>query len=350
MGEFASFWTPGWHFRKRHLMVVSLLVLVLVTAKARGAVSHRRIEGVFRGIASLIGTPAHADTGRDDVPALSVCADEMSPLIERKARSEVTSRRAEGLRCEPRIITVEWIPYANSLDENPAQFGGGKRIFPGARQPGLKAHEFRQVLVRVRVRPPTAGVTIFLRSFDVDDSSGLFATGRGGDNQHTLARPTDPILNIGMLEGFIPNQSVAMETDARGSVTAVFIVTMQPGDNFKVVASVDRALIQRLVVKGQEIRDSLTENVLAGARARHLEGDEAVTTELLTVWRRLHVEVDSMPGQSTMKMRRRSERLEHVDMEDAMTDGESAERSEGPSGGDRETTGDAVLPHADQRR
>lgn len=290
MRAFTSFWSAEGHLRRCRLVVASLLTLVLAAAIL-----------------------ARADASRDEVLARAVYVGQVGSFIEREG--EITSHRAKELPCEPRIATVEWVPYKSPLTENPARFGGGKRIFPGARQPGLKAHEFRKVLVRVQIRPPAAGVPIFLRAFDVDDSSGLFATGRGGDNQNTLARPTDPVLNIGMLEGFVPNRPVVLKTNDQGSVTIGFLVTMQPGDNFKVVASTNRALIQRLVVKGQQIRDSLTGNVLAEARARHPEGDEAVTTELLTVWRRLHVEVDSMPGRSIMNGPGVGEHVEHTDLE-----------------------------------
>ena len=80
------------------------------------------------------------------------------------------------------------------------------------------------------------------------------------------------------------NASVA-ETDACGIAETVFTVSMQPGDNFKVAAACDANYLEGLVAEGVELKD---------ADGNLLATDQGSDTEMLTVWRRLHVEVDSM--------------------------------------------------------
>ena len=64
-----------------------------------------------------------------------------------------------------------------------------------------------------------------------------------------------------------------------------FTVTMQPGDNFKVVASCDKDYLNGLTVVGTDIKDS-------GGAA--LDTSKATVSDMLTVWRKVYVERDVM--------------------------------------------------------
>jgi hypothetical protein len=67
--------------------------------------------------------------------------------------------------------------------------------------------------------------------------------------------------------------------------TAEFTVTMNPGDNFMVAASKDSSYLNGVVATGPGLKDAAG-NTLPTVKAK--------ATPMLTVWRRLHVEVDSM--------------------------------------------------------
>jgi hypothetical protein len=75
------------------------------------------------------------------------------------------------------------------------------------------------------------------------------------------------------------------DTDALGQASVYFTVTKQPGDNFAVAVSTDQSYINGLTVDGRALRDSL---------GVALPTAQAKRTDMLTVWRRVHFEVDSM--------------------------------------------------------
>ena len=60
---------------------------------------------------------------------------------------------------------------------------------------------------------------------------------------------------------------------------------MHPGDNFMVAASCSEEYLNGITVKGYELLDSDGDPLPTG---------KALVTPLLTVWRRFHVELDSM--------------------------------------------------------
>ncbi len=92
---------------------------------------------------------------------------------------------------------------------------------------------------------------------------------------------------------------VSCTSDANGDVTVDFTVTMQPGDNFTVAASQDLDYLVNLMPTsdGINLRDP---NSIQIPAAKNGSNDCLVTTvnacrtDMLTVWRRLHIEVDSM--------------------------------------------------------
>jgi hypothetical protein len=176
------------------------------------------------------------------------------------------------------------------LDGNPQEYGGGRRIFPDATAPGGQPQ--RAVRVRVRVTPPAENVNVYLRSLDVDDSSGLFKTGHGADNLGPQVR-SDGFPREGRFDNSNAPQ-VTLQTDANGEAVGTFNVTMQPGDNFRVAAATRQEVAGRLVVNDREVRDPQNNRALAEETAAGQGGDPAVMSQLLTVWRKLHVEVDSM--------------------------------------------------------
>jgi hypothetical protein len=140
-------------------------------------------------------------------------------------------------------------------------------------------------------------VPVYFRAFDVDDATdpdfdaqeidGQRVTGiidtngeKGNDNNGSVRK--------GLLwhhEGVL-SAKMAM-TDEKGEATVDFTVTMQPGDNFRVAASTDRDELEKLTV------DDPSDACFVPASDQQVLGLGGVT-RLLTVWRRLWFEFDSM--------------------------------------------------------
>lgn len=170
------------------------------------------------------------------------------------------------------------------LDTNP-NAGSGLRIFPDKRTPTDTVNRAR---VRVKANADWANAKIYFRSFDLDDPStdaapvdtnGTAANDNKGAGQTgTITASNSETAPNGLI---IPYAL----TDASRNTAVELITTKQPGDNFMVVASSDLAYISGIVADGLTLRDS-TGNALNATKAK--------PTQMLTVWRKLHIEVDSM--------------------------------------------------------
>lgn len=182
---------------------------------------------------------------------------------------------------EVKSVAFEALSNSGPIDRHPTDpvFGCqnkcGQRIFPDKNNPGDTANR-----ARVRVKAVTTfpqGTRIFFKSFDLDDPSS---------NEHAV----DDTGSMGLDNKGGPPRSGTLSapsalTDAQGVATVEFQTTKQPGDNFMVAASQDESYLFGLTESGIGIQD-------AGGNA--LPTFKAKATEMLTVWRRLHIEVDSM--------------------------------------------------------
>jgi hypothetical protein len=180
------------------------------------------------------------------------------------------------------LESVTWEMIDSPMSANP-NLGGGTRMFPDQPSPGENA-DFKKIRVKVKIKPVKQDVTVYFKSFDVDDPSsesapidgndqrvlGQLMT-KGGDNRGTP--------QVGSLNG------ASAETDQNGFATVEFTTTMQPGDNFRVAAG----------LRQTDLLPLNNDNVLANdAPETGVFGSYAKLTPMLTVWRRLHVERDSM--------------------------------------------------------
>ncbi len=178
------------------------------------------------------------------------------------------------------VISVEFEALDSPLDPNPGNgepdTATGLRIFPD-RQTPADAINRSKVRVKATVDPPQEGCTVSFKSFDIDDPSSNTTPvdpngSAGNDNRGTP--------KIGALS------APSAQTDTTGVAIADFTVTKQPGDNFKVVATGNGGdFLDSLTVDGVDIKD---------AEGNTLPTPQAKVTEMLTVWRRVHIEVDSM--------------------------------------------------------
>lgn len=195
------------------------------------------------------------------------------------------SHSSDSLRTlpAPDVTSLVFEAIDSPLDTNP-NTTGGQRIFPDFNNPNDTVNR-RRVRVRAVVDGNLAGRTVYFRNFDLDDPS-------------TDAPPLDPNSNAGddnrgRVNGSSAGQLnvISAPTNSNGIATVEFTVTMQPGDNFAVAASTDQNQLNNITVDGTELRDG-SGNALPVESGTL--GDPAVRTQMLTVWRRLHIEVDSM--------------------------------------------------------
>jgi hypothetical protein len=171
------------------------------------------------------------------------------------------------------IAAVDFDALDSPLDDNP-NTGEGLRIYPDRDSPEDAVNR-RTVRVQAFSVPPEPGLSISFRSFDVDDPS---SDSRPVDSNGAAADD-----NIEPGPGILT--ALVAETDASGIAETVLTVSMQPGDNFKVAAACSQDYLLGLVVEGVDLKD---------ADGNFLPTNQGSSTDMLTVWRRLHIEVDSM--------------------------------------------------------
>ena len=168
------------------------------------------------------------------------------------------------------VIDIEFIDEGQLSANNNA--GGGLRIFPGKQTP---SDTVDRSLVKVRATT-TPYATVYFRSFDIDDPSDDVGPvddngSAGNDNRGT---PQSGVLS-----------AESAQADASGIAEVSLKVNMHPGDNFKVAASCDMEYLWTCMVDGVNLKD-LEGNILPTGKA--------AVTDMLTVWRRFHIELDRM--------------------------------------------------------
>lgn len=181
------------------------------------------------------------------------------------------------------------LPESPLSDNNNA--GGGKRIFYDKLTP-TDTVDRSIVKVKVTLSAPTQGITVYVKKYDIDepatDTLPLDTNGNsnGGDNRgyasSSLFCSIDP-LNVCPLSS---NAVQYTTTDNNGE--AIFYLTVKEansGDNFAVATSTKEIDIRQSAVFGLDIKDYITDRIFQIGTDR---------TEMLTAWRKLHIEIDSM--------------------------------------------------------
>lgn len=180
----------------------------------------------------------------------------------------------------------------NSEIDKPTSGYNSLRIFPDKKYPDDTTNH-KTVRVKAVIGQPN--VTVYFRNFDVDDPTDdpdIDENGSiGNDNREgrVIGQPYPPsaagILATDSLLCQPTLNGVRCPTNANGEAVAYLTVTKQPGDNFVVAASTDDSYLTEVEINGTSLKDS-TNNSLPTMKAKR--------TELLTVWRKVHLEVDSM--------------------------------------------------------
>jgi len=221
------------------------------------------------------------------------------------------------------------INHDNQLDPDP-NFGpnmpagfylSAVRVFPGARlENGQVGPKRDKVTLQAELTvKPVEPVKVYFRSFDVDDPTADPGANTGEqqpeDNRRNFGDATynnRTIVRAGQFLGTTDEYGILELTFAEQSATLAFQVSMQPGDNYRVAASPER---QFLLALGN---DDKLQNLGANIKERNANKQRIVTpgmvdpnnppsvaqaeirkpqnyaTNVLTTWRFVHVEVDSM--------------------------------------------------------
>ncbi|MFQ6029974.1 MAG: hypothetical protein ACE5Q6_21075, partial [Dehalococcoidia bacterium] len=199
------------------------------------------------------------------------------------------------------------------------------RVFPGGRGIKKVLSPAKQVVkVKVTLNLPTPGpFRVSLRSLDVDDPSSNKApvdpndtsatnTCPGGVAGNCYLRTSIPYTNEEDNRGQVNNkksgelQNNGRNAENRQGVAPLwfsigkkesqhdFQVTMQPGDNFRVVAHPSAKFMNQL--RNQDRNHSVNIYVVSplGGTAVKLFNEDDIVSPVLTVWRFLNLELDSM--------------------------------------------------------
>jgi hypothetical protein len=201
------------------------------------------------------------------------------------------------------------------VDANPgngvALTAEGKRIFPDKINAGDNATDRSLIRVKANVLPAAANLKVYFGSYDLDDPSAtatpLDTTGADGkDNKGNVnGSQSGEFATLpgntcdGALTGSASNNHIsriACTTAGGGATAAGFKVTMQPGDNFAIAASVDETYRNNLNVNsanGAQVINTANQAlpIYGAGNPNNVAG---IRTEMLTVWRKLHIEMDSM--------------------------------------------------------
>ena len=194
------------------------------------------------------------------------------------------------------LITEANVPHLDDPDtpedESDSPANVGVRYFPGATAPGGGWN--KDVAVVVATNPSVAGVRVQLMSFDVDDPSDdvgpVDDNGPAGGDNRGVGGGTFP-------GGSFTEGQTATGGPTNGTALAQFVVRVQPGDNHRVAASMKPSAVERLthqVVPPGSPPPTLYQVPASDEQVPLFPGH---ISPLLTTWRKLHVEIDSMQAE-----------------------------------------------------
>lgn len=157
----------------------------------------------------------------------------------------------------------------SSLGANPGP-QGGLRFYPES--PNLGDPVARTLRVTAHLKYPAAGLVVLFDGWDVDDPS---AGDRDGD--------ADPIDNSGNSEARLSSRTAT--TDTAGKASVEFDAPLFAGDNYRFYASCSPDYLFSIRPDGYELKDPDGDVLPTSGAAK---------SEMVTMWRHLHVEIDTM--------------------------------------------------------
>lgn len=204
------------------------------------------------------------------------------------------------------LVFEKFDVYYTDLDNNGQPLIASQRIFPDKE----KQTDYRDrslVKVKATISPVIPNVQIYFANFDLDDPSAIGAPidtngSAGDDNNGSVMIGTTPS-SAGQLSLFSTTTGCSATvgkancvTGSDGTLTIQFKTTMQPGDNFAIAASLSESYRNAFWVYpsgGTQILNG-EGNVIHISGEDNFDESPGIRTKMLTVWRRLHIEVDSM--------------------------------------------------------
>lgn len=174
--------------------------------------------------------------------------------------------------------------------------GRGSRIFPDQRN--KSDHLRNQAILKIHAAPGMAqGNKVYLRAFDVDDATPesfdedhkIDTDRSGNDNKDT--DPTRAKSGQFIVGGQRMGSRIELPLDVNGDASVIFETTIQPGDNFWVALAFENVELNFLQVTAPHFGGGFVEGN-SFQQPRNFSG--GIVSPMLTVWRKLNVEVDSM--------------------------------------------------------
>ncbi len=250
---------------------------------------------------------SHIDT-TGNLPAACVVVDNTAHTATLQTYTRSDNLYNTWVKLLP--IEVEWVQVGDNWDiednkdaDGKWMPGKGKKFFPDAKtqtEPNFRD----QVYLKVSIGIPN--ITVHLKAFDVDDPTvdpdhlvdpnDASTPGAGNDNQTEAlivsgvqVEPKPPFF------GPATSTSIDCVTDqygvarmANGSLP-ILRVGRQPGDNYRIAATVAAAS----ALDTLQVSDPNAAGYVAADSSQPI-GFNGVISPMLTIWRKLNVEVDSM--------------------------------------------------------
>ena len=185
----------------------------------------------------------------------------------------------------------------DNVDDNPDPFSDthkivGKRIFPDALAPGGEMR--RELKLKISI-PGLSNKKVYLKVFDVDDPSSIDDPDHKLDPNDTDSKQAgdDNIRGAGLTADwgyFVPQQAerISADLDSNGEAKVEFKVNQQPGNNYRVAAAITNADLDYLQVSDSDASGYVSPD------DQQVSGFNGGISPMLTVWRKLHIEQDSM--------------------------------------------------------
>ncbi len=192
----------------------------------------------------------------------------------------------------PRIdITFTNLVGFAALDANP-NWGGGQRFFPDDLSPTDTATSRNKVRAFVRVTPNMSGRTIRMKPIDVDDPTPENFDSDGWKRWVDLGDTSAPDSGDDNRGNLVFPANATTTLSAQSTAEFELTLPMQPGDNLRLAVGIDGgtgvADLNRLQVANPT-------NAAYVATTNNIPRDTlAGISPMLTIWRKLHLEFDSM--------------------------------------------------------
>jgi hypothetical protein len=177
--------------------------------------------------------------------------------------------------------------FSQQLSENPGP-GGGKRMFPGKESLADEENR-RRIYIEAEIDPPVAGEIVWFRYLDVDDPSST----------NSAIDPDDDATTRGADDNSVFSETRFVETPPKspsgenGCALVELEVSLCPGDNYRAGTSFAKDYLD-----GVRVDESTDGNTLLDSNDDELDTILGKATDMLTIWRWLHIERDCMANAS----------------------------------------------------